>query len=293
MKTVDLHTHSSESDGTLSPAQVVILAYQSGLSAVALTDHDTADGLVEAADTACQLAISSNGALDFEFIPGIELSVSFMGRELHIVGLHLDIHTPAFLEALDILKENRVRRNQRMIEKIRAAGIDITMEKLLKDQGGGVLTRANFASYLLKRGCIQTVQEGFDKYLSPGKPFYVPREYLNPREAIDLIHSVRGLAILAHPLLYHFKQEELERAVKDLAALKLDGLEAYYSLNKGYDTVHMKSLAKRHGLVLSGGSDFHGGNKPHIKLGRGLGRLYVPADVLQEQKDYLKSRYGT
>ena len=108
----------------------------------------------------------------------------------------------------------------------------------------------------------------------------MPREYLNPREAIDLIHSVRGLAILAHPLLYHFKQEELERAVKDLAALKLDGLEAYYSLNKGYDTVHMKSLARRHGLVLSGGSDFHGKSKPGLEMATGYGKLQISADIL-------------
>ena len=137
---------------------------------------------------------------------------------------------------------------------------------------------------------IKTIQEGFDKYLDRDKPFFIPREYLSPQEAIHLIHQARGLAVLAHPLVYGMDISTLEKAVFHLAGLGLDGLEAYYSMNRGHDTVHMKTLAKKYRLVLSGGSDFHGDNKPHIKIGRGRGNLYVPAQILEQQKAYLSEK---
>lgn len=284
METIDLHTHSNRSDGTLSPAQVVEQAFDMGLLAVALTDHDTADGLAEAKRRAAALA----SRRPFEFIPGIELSVSYMEKELHIVGLYLDTDSPEFAAALAALQQNRDARNEKMIRIMQQAGIDITMGKLRRDQGDGVLTRANFASYLLHTGVIASIQEGFDKYLENGRPFYVPRQYMSPAAAIALIHSVHGLAVLAHPLLYHFTDSALDAAVAHLAGLGLDGLETWYSMNTGYDLQRMKKLADKYGLVYSGGSDFHGSNKPHIKLGRGRGRLHIPADILLPQKAALK-----
>ncbi|HIQ99222.1 MAG TPA: PHP domain-containing protein [Candidatus Scybalocola faecavium] len=289
MKTIDLHTHSNASDGTLTPAQVVREAYEAGLSAVALTDHDTADGLEEAAQAAKDI-LDSDRSADFQFVPGIELSVSYKNHELHLVGLHLDIHSEGFSRALKKLQNNRDQRNEKMIQKMQSAGMDITMDALRADQGGGVLTRANFASYMLHKGYISSVQEGFDKYLDRGKAFYVPREYLSPKEAIDLIHNASGLAILAHPLLYGMNMAQLEEALSELTRLGLDGLEAYYSMNHDHDTVHMKTLAQRHGLLLSGGSDFHGANKPHIKIGRGRGNLFVPAQILKTQENYLNTK---
>lgn len=312
MNRIDLHTHSSRSDGTLTPAQLIREAYDAGLYAVALTDHDTADGLLEARAAADKL-LEANDTLPestsvttkkpraasagkelpatphpFEFIPGIELSVSYMERELHIVGLYLDISSKAFHEALFKLQENRNGRNEKMIARMQAAGIDITMEKLYADQGEGVKTRANFARYLLAHGYIKTIQEGFDKYLEAGKPFYVPREYMSPQGAIDLIHSVGGIAILAHPLLYHFSMAGLETALLGLSSMGLDGMEVYYAMNTPYDTAAMKKLAQKYKLLPSGGSDFHGSNKPHIRLGAGRGSLYIPEDVLNVQKAYLK-----
>lgn len=289
MKTIDLHTHSNASDGTLTPAQVVREAYEAGLSAVALTDHDTADGLEEAAQAAKDILACDRSA-DFQFVPGIELSVSYKNHELHLVGLHLDIYSEGFSRALKKLQNNRDQRNEKMIQKMQSAGMDITMDALRADQGGGVLTRANFASYMLHKGYISSVQEGFDKYLDRGKAFYVPREYLSPKEAIDLIHNASGLAILAHPLLYGMNMAQLEEALSELTRLGLDGLEAYYSMNHDHDTVHMKTLAQRHGLLLSGGSDFHGANKPHIKIGRGRGNLFVPAQILKTQENYLNTK---
>lgn len=289
METIDLHTHSNRSDGTLSPAQVVEQAFDMGLFAVALTDHDTADGLAEAKRRARDLGRKR----PFEFIPGIELSVSYMEQELHIVGLYLDTDSPEFAAALAALQRNRDTRNEKMIQIMQRAGIPITMGGLRQDQGDGVLTRANFASYLLHTGVIASIQEGFDKYLGAGKPFYVPRQYMSPAAAMELIHSVHGLAILAHPLLYHFTDNALDTAVAHLAGLGLDGLEAWYSMNTGYDLQRMKKLADKYGLVYSGGSDFHGSNKPHIKLGRGRGRLHIPADILLPQKAALQKYAGS
>lgn len=284
METIDLHTHSNRSDGTFTPAQVVEQAFDMGLYAVALTDHDTADGLAEARRRANALG----SRRPFEFIPGIELSVSYMEKELHIVGLYLDTDSPEFAAALAALQRNRDARNEKMVRIMQRSGIDITLEKLRQDQGDGVLTRANFASYLLHTGVIASIQEGFDKYLDTGKPFYVPRQYMSPASAIELIHSVHGLAVLAHPLLYHFTDSTLDAAVAHLAGLGLDGLETWYSMNTGYDLQRMKKLADKYGLVYSGGSDFHGSNKPHIKLGRGRGRLHIPADSLLPQKAALQ-----
>ena len=286
MKTVDLHTHSNKSDGTLTPAQLVRAAYGAGLAAVALTDHDTAEGLEEAMAAANTL----DGSRSFEFIPGIELSVSYMDRELHIVGLYLDTDSSKFLNALKALQHNRDARNEKMIARMNQAGIDITMEKLRQDQGGGVLTRANFASYLLHVGVITSIQEGFDKYLDRGKPFYVSREYMSPASAIDLIHSVDGLAILAHPLMYHLSEKALDTAAASLTALGLDGLETWYSSNLGNDLQRMKKLADKYGLLYSGGSDFHGSNKPLIKIGRGRGKLFIPYDIISAHKEALRSK---
>ena len=279
-----MHVHSNKSDGTCTPTQVIEAAISAGLSAVALTDHDTADGILEAYDAAQQLRKD----IDFEFIPGIELSVSYENKELHIVGLYLDTSGDAFEQALHVLRENREQRNYKMIERMQNAGVDITMEKLRSHQGDCVLTRANFAQYLLHVGFIRSIQEAFDKYLSPGKPFYVPREYMEPKAAIDLIHSVGGVAILAHPLLYHFDDAGLEKAVAHLKELGLDGMETWYSMNIGYDLQRLKKVADKFDLAYSGGSDFHGDNKPHIAIGRGRGNLFVPADILDKIRDLRK-----
>ena len=279
-----MHVHSNKSDGTCTPTQVIEAAITAGLSAVALTDHDTADGILEAYDAAQQLGKD----IDFEFIPGIELSVSYENKELHIVGLYLDTSGDAFEQALHVLRENREQRNYKMIERMQNAGVDITMEKLRSHQGDCVLTRANFAQYLLHVGFIRSIQEAFDKYLSPGKPFYVPREYMEPKAAIDLIHSVGGVAILAHPLLYHFDDAGLEKAVAHLKELGLDGMETWYSMNIGYDLQRLKKVADKFDLAYSGGSDFHGDNKPHIAIGRGRGNLFVPADILDKIRDLRK-----
>lgn len=277
MKRIDLHTHSRASDGSLSPAQVMAEAKAEGLSAAALTDHDTMNGVGEALEAAKELGI--------ECIPGIELSAVYEDREVHIVGLFLDVKDPALQEKLEAFRNIREQRNRRMIEKMQLAGVDITMEKLRKLEGNGVMTRANLARYLLHIGYISSIKEAFDKYLAPGLPFFVPKTGVTPKDAVRAIRDAGGVAILAHPLLYKFTPQQLVRCIEVLKGYGLQAIETFYSTYSAADEREMKRLALKYGLAFSGGSDFHGSVKPHIHIGRGMGKLVIPYEVL----DVLKS----
>lgn len=281
MKYIDLHTHSTASDGSLTPAQLVTLAHEKGLSAVALTDHDTIVGLKEAMETGKDL--------DIEVVPGIEFAAYYKGRDIHLVGLYIDYENPEFKAGVSAIKDNRVLRNQEMIEAMAADGIDISRAKLEMVEGEGILTRANIASYLRHIGLVKTNQEAFDKYIGDDKPYYIPRKKITPEYAIDLILKSKGVPILAHPLLYPFTDKELAACIETLIPAGLKGLEVYYAMNSGDDERRMKRLAKTYGLLFSGGSDFHGSYKPHIQLGTGRGRLFIPEEVLQPIKDAAKN----
>lgn len=276
MKIIDLHTHSNISDGSMTPEELIFHAKEAGLSAVALTDHDTADGIVRARKAAKKA--------DIEFIPGIEFAAYYKDKEVHIVGLFIDETNEEFIETTRKIAEGRERRNTEMIQRMQTFGIDITLDALYAEEGGGILTRANFAACLMRRGIVNSMNEAFEKYLDIGRPFYIPRTKLLPEAVIDRIHNAGGIAILAHPLLYHFNESQLDTCVAHLKALGIDGLEAYYSRNKLFDTGQMKALAKKYQLLLSGGSDFHGSYKPDIQIGRGTGNLIVPYDILKPLK---------
>ena len=276
MKRVDLHTHSLASDGSLSPAQVVAEAKAEGLSAVALTDHDTMAGISEAVEAAKNSGI--------ECIPGIELSAVYGEKEVHIVGLFLDEKNPVLAEKLEAFRKIREARNLKMIEKMQLAGVDITMEKLREAEGDGVMTRANLARYLLHIGYISSIKEAFDKYLSPGLPFFVPKTGVTPEDAVRAIRDSGGVAVLAHPLLYKFSPAELERCVERLKDYGLQAVETFFSTYSAADERAMKRLALKYGLAFSGGSDFHGSVKPHIHIGSGMGKLVIPYEVLEGLK---------
>ena len=282
MKIIDLHTHSNISDGSMTPEDLVFHAKEAGLAAVALTDHDTADGIARGRKAA--------KAAGIEFIPGIEFAAYYNDKEVHIVGLFIDETNYEFIETTKKIAESREKRNAEMIQKMQAAGIDITLHALYAEEGGGILTRANFAACLMRRGIVASLNEAFEKYLDIGRPFYIPRNKLLPTDVIEQIHNAGGIAILAHPLLYHFDESPLDTCVANLKALGIDGLEAYYSRNKLFDTGHMKTLAKKYQLLLSGGSDFHGSYKPDIQIGRGTGNLIVPYDLLEPLKQKSHSK---
>jgi len=273
LDTIDLHTHSSISDGTLAPAELIAYAKEKNLCAIALTDHDTIEGIPEAMESALRHNI--------ELVAGIELSAYYQHTELHILGLDIDHQDPKLLFELQQIQNSRVIRNQAMIDKMSASGIDITMSKLIDLEGEDILTRMHFANYLVHVGFAGSVREAFDKHIGKGGLFYVARKRISPDFAIKLILDAGGIPILAHPLLYHFNDEKLDANVKHLTACGLEGIEVYYSMNNGFDEIRMKRLANKYGLKYSGGSDYHGANKPHIDLGSGRNNLNIPYRVLE------------
>ncbi len=277
MSAIDLHVHSTASDGTLTPTELVTEAISIGLSAMALTDHDTVDGIPEAVRAAQDKPL--------ELIPGIELSCSYLGRkEIHIVGLYIDAQNTAFTARLSQLKETRIRRNRKIVARFNDLGIHFTYEDMLAEYGTAVITRAHFAKYLSEHGLVSSYTECFQRYLSDNGPCYVPRERMSPQEGIELIHNAGGVSVLAHPTLYHLGDSELEHMLADLTAYGLKGIECFYSTYTMGQQLAIRNLATKFGLLPSGGSDFHGANKPHIALGTGKGSLYVPSDILEALK---------
>ena len=262
---VDLHVHSTESDGTFTPTEVIAEAKNAGLSAIALTDHDTATGIRKAMGAAKEAGI--------ELIPGIELSTAYtfpgkkQEKEIHIVGLYINPDDPELLKMTAEFRECRDKRNEKMIAALQEEGFPITMEALLAANPDSVITRANIARFLYEHGWIKSVSEAFDKYIGDGCRCYVGRFKVSPMEAVSLIKKNGGIAILAHPLLYHLGVEQLQLLIDDLKAVGLDGIEAIYSTYTTGEEQLVKRIAKENDLLISGGSDFHGENKPAIKLG--------------------------
>lgn len=279
MLPVDLHVHSNRSDGTYTPAELVDYAMQKGLAAFALTDHDTVDGLDEAISYAEKLKSVP------EVIPGIEFSTEYQGRDVHIVGLYIDYHSQPFVRQLQEFVDSRTARNHKMCRLLRETGIDITYEALLNEFPDAVITRAHYAKFLLNHGYIQSMKEAFDRYVGDHCPCYVPREKVTPVQAVKLILEAGGIPVLAHPILYHMSDERLNTLTAELKAAGLIGIEAVYSTYKPHEERQIRALAKKYDLLLSGGSDFHGSNKPGIDLGTGCGNLFVPYEILESIKN--------
>lgn len=286
MKAVDLHTHSNKSDGSFSPAELVDYAVAKGLSAVALTDHDTIDGLEEAVSHAD--ALRQVGKPSVEVVPGIEFSTKHEGQDVHIVGLYIAYDAPEFRSKLQEFVDSRTGRNIKMCRNLNEAGIDITYEKLQERNPDAVITRAHYASYLFEEGYVRNRQEAFAKYLGDHTKYFVPREKVTPTQAVSLILQVGGIPILAHPPLYHMGRERLDSLVSALKDAGLMGIESIYSTYTNQDERDMRRLADKYDLLQSGGSDFHGANKPNLDLGNGYGKLFVPEEFLITMKKVVK-----
>ena len=273
---VDLHTHTTASDGTFSPAELVAYAVEKGLSALAVTDHDTIGGLKE--------ALKASEGTSLELIPGIEFSTEYKGKDIHIVGLNIDFENPFFVEKLKRFIDSRDIRNEKMCKLLTEKGLPVTMEQLKKRFPDSVITRAHFARFLLEQGYISQLETAFNKYIGDNGPCYVPREKVNPVQSIRLILEAKGIPVLAHPILYKLPVKELEELVAYLAKHGLIGIEAIYSTYNRADEALIRQLAKKYHLTISGGSDFHGKNKPYIDLGVGRGNLKVPDEVWNNLK---------
>ncbi len=282
MNQVDLHTHTNKSDGSYAPVELVDYAIQKGLTAVAITDHDTTEGLDEALAYAALLRRQGNPSV--EVIPGIEFSTEYEGKDVHMLGLYLSYDAPSFQKQLDVFVVSRINRNIQMCARLQEAGIDITYEKLLAENPGSVITRAHYASYLQKHGYVKSRPEAFQRYVGDHTRYFVPREKVTPAQAVRLILEAGGVPILAHPPLYHMGSERLDALVASLAKVGLMGIEAIYSTYTNQDERDMRRLADKYGLLLSGGSDFHGDNKPGLDLAVGYGRLFVPETILDAIK---------
>ena len=274
---VDLHTHTSASDGTDSPADMVRRAAALGLGAVAVTDHDTLAGLDEAE--------AAGRALGVEIVRGCEISTRCGPGEVHIVGLW----TPREAARLKPLEENlaRVRegrmvRNRRMAERLAGLGLPVTWEAVLEAAGGGVVGRPHFAALLCRLGVCSSPREAFARYLGRGGAAYVPRELPEPAEAVAWLSAAGATVCLAHPGLIRCDAEALGHLVKSLVPHGLNAIEAYHSEHSAADERACVDLARRYGLLLSGGSDYHGAAKPGVELGRGRGGLRVSLVVLEK-----------
>ncbi len=273
---IDLHVHSTESDGTLTPEDLVAEAKKAGLAAFALTDHDTCRG--------CMQSNAPRASAGIELIPGIELSTDYHGKEVHIVGLYIDMENEQLLKKTAEYRKCRSERNALMVEALQKGGLSITMEELVAENPDCVITRANIARFLYEHGQIKSVREAFDRYIGDHCKCYVGRLKVASTDAVRLIKEAGGTAILAHPLLYGLSNTNLQKMIDELKPAGLDGLEAIYSTYTTGEEQQMKRLARENGLLISGGSDFHGSNKPDIALGRGRGHLYIPYSVLETIK---------
>lgn len=278
----DLHVHSDRSDGSVPPAEVVRLAKEARLDAVALTDHDTLDGVAEAADAAARSGI--------RLVPGVELSIPFGGAPgepslgtFHLIALAVDPAHPAILGVATKLREGRGPRNARIVELLRAAGVDVTLEEVEREAAGDVVARPHVARVLLKKGVVRTFQEAFDRWLGKGRPAYVDRVRVTVREAVDAARAAGGATVVCHPHTLGFGDDDagLVAFLTSCREAGVDALEVRTGRTAPPDERRMQAVAERAGLLPSGGSDFHGEAKPDLRIGSGRGRLRVPTAWLE------------
>ena len=279
-KLTDLHTHSTASDGTFSPSDVAELAKEAGLASAALTDHDTTDGLDE--------FMAAGKRLGIETIPGIELAAGYKNTELHIVGLFIDYNSSTLKESMEFIVNERNERNKKMIKALSRIGIEISLRELEENAGGNIITRAHYANVMVNRGYVKNKEEAFDRYISSGRPGYVKRETLTPKTCIEVIRKSGGIPVLAHATLYGYGYLEIHNLVGKLKGYGLMAMETIYSTYTPRQSEELRKICEYYKLMKSGGSDFHGLNKPDIKIGTGRGALKIPQSFADEMKDILK-----
>ncbi len=280
MKNIDLHIHTTASDGSFSPRQIVDMALDTGLAAIAITDHDTTSGNAEA-----RVAGAEHG---LEVVAGIELSVNHEERSFHMLGYFVDPDDGPLNERLKEVRRFREERNPRIIAKLNELGMEITIEEAMAKASGDTLGRPHIAAVLLEKGYVKNTQEAFDKFLAKGAAAYVERDRITSLEAIGLIKGAGGVAVLAHPGIYKLTDAELEGIISALAAAGIQGIEVIYPEHTRDMESKYYEMAEKNGLAVTGGTDFHGEVKPDIKLGSGFGPTRVPYEILDKLKERLE-----
>lgn len=269
---IDLHCHSTYSDGSLTPEQLVEEAVKIGLKALALTDHDTTAGVPRFLAAAAGTALCA--------VPGVELSVDCSSGVMHMLGYWMDLENPELLRQMEWIRDGREMRNREMLVKLNALGFAMTWEEVKAFAGEDVVGRPHFAQVMLQKGYAKDKNEAFDKWLGDGKPGYADRPRLTAEVAVALIRQAGGVAVLAHPFTLRIGKDAMASLFIELAAAGLAGVECYYSEHSADLIQDYLAMAKQANLVPTGGSDFHGEVSPGIKLGVGFGGLNVPDDVL-------------
>jgi predicted metal-dependent phosphoesterase TrpH len=274
---VDLHLHTTASDGVKTPSEMVGYAKAKGLQAISITDHDTIGGLEE--------GLAEGGRIGFEVIPGIEISAEHSPGSMHLLGYFIDIYHPSLNEKLKYLQRAREERNPKMVEKLNRLGVNITYEEVVRASGGGQVGRPHFAQVLIEKGYVRNFQEAFDRYLKKGASAYVDKLRLTSGEAIRLINEARGVAVLGHPNTLGLNGPKgLENLIVDLIKEGLKGMEVYYPEHSSTEVAQYKTLAERHGLILTGGTDYHGIEKESLDVGVGRGEMKLPYSIVEALK---------
>ena len=274
MQTIDLHTHSTASDGTFTPTELVSYAAKKNLAAIALTDHDTLDGIAEAREAGEKFGV--------KVINGAEFSTMYDKISLHIIGLFLPENAEDIKNKLEYMKNARERRNLKMLENLRELGIDISIEELKAQFPVSIISRAHIAQLLQQKGYVGSKNEAFDRYIGSRCRAYVEKESLSPKETIELIKNAGGVAVWAHPILCRVSDTVLDKITAELKGFGLDAIEVHYPAYTASETKFVKFLADKYSLAHSGGSDFHGSIKPGLDLGTGYGSLSIPYEILEK-----------
>jgi predicted metal-dependent phosphoesterase TrpH len=278
---IDLHSHTTYSDGSSSPHELVRLAAEAGALALAITDHDTVAGLAEGRAAA--------RAAGVEFIDGIEISAEYSPGTMHILGYYIDAESEALLSTLEELRDARDNRNPKIASRLQALGIDISYDEVHALAGNEVVGRPHFARVLLEKGYVESIQDAFNRFLGKGAAAYEEKKRLSPEESIELIHMAGGVAVLAHPYQLKLSAADTDAMLGKLAGMGLDGVEAIYSRHSKTDRDLYCEMAARHGMLVTGGSDYHGTYKPDISIVTGLGDLRVPYTLLEEVRKRARS----
>ena len=275
MREIDLHIHTTGSDGTYTPREAVKLARDRGLKAMAVTDHDTVIGYPEAAAAGEELGI--------EVVPGIEISTKY-GVAVHVLGYYIDPASPALRPVLDWVVADRDSRNRKMAELMAADGLPVTYEGM-QERFGEVIGRPHFARVLVELGLAESINDAFARFVEKGQKYYMPRTIMPIDQAVEIIVNSGGVPVLAHPFQYKKNDEELRELIEHCMDHGLKGMECRYSGYGADKVAYLEALAGEYGLVKTGGSDFHGDNKPHIQLGTGIeNELDVPYAWLEKLK---------
>ena len=279
MSFIDLHVHSDASDGTLSPQKVVLLAKEADLSAIALTDHDTTAGIAEAAEAGKQIGV--------RVIPGIEVSSTYEKKEIHILGLFVHPGEESLASFLKEMRARRDRRNEEMLARFAADGITFTREELTGSNPDTVITRAHVARALLAKKAGSSLDQIFQKYLRYGGRYCPLKEHFPPEEVLRVLLENKAFVSLAHPFQYRLGDRETEHLITRLAGAGMQGLEVFHSSHNPLEIKKLSAIARRLHLLPTGGSDFHGANKPDIRIGTGRGGLHLPVSLLEDIENSL------